>query len=339
MNHEQLSFFNQQLAAMLKSGLPLEGSLKQLSSSMRRGKLRDEIEKLEADLEQGVPLEEALGRRKLPELYVAMLRAGIKSGDLPGVLTLAADYYGNLQTTWLRLKGLMVYPGIVLVTSLLVSAFVATIYTHMIKETSAAFGSILLFGREGAPSFGALLIQVWFPVILLGLTTLAFILLLSIRSWRRAARWRLPGFREASLSQLASTLATMLEHGADLDAALDVAVKNESHPGARRELALWRQRLASGARRFTDVALHGTLAPSLFVWLVTSAGENWARGFRRAAELYDGRAKYRIELALYAALPVTILLLAAIIGSEMAPLLKGFAQFMRAMTSTDDNFQ
>ncbi len=127
MNHEQLAFFNQQLAAMLKSGLPLEGSLKQLSASMRRGKLRDEITRLEADLEQGTPLEEALGRRKLPELYVAMLRAGIKSNDLPGVLTLAADYYGTLHTTWLRLKGLMVYPGIVLFTSLLVSLFLAII--------------------------------------------------------------------------------------------------------------------------------------------------------------------------------------------------------------------
>ena len=106
MNHEQLSFFNQQLAAMLKSGLPLESSLKQLSSSMRRGALRAEVEALEADLAQGVSLDEALGRRKLPELYVAMLRAGLKSNDLPGVLTQAADYYAHLHTTWLRLKGL-----------------------------------------------------------------------------------------------------------------------------------------------------------------------------------------------------------------------------------------
>src|SRR4051812_28829757 len=73
MNHEQLAFFNQQLAAMLKSGLPLESSLKQLSASMQRGRLRDEIQQLETDLEQGSPLDEALGRRKLPELYVAML--------------------------------------------------------------------------------------------------------------------------------------------------------------------------------------------------------------------------------------------------------------------------
>jgi type II secretory pathway component PulF len=330
MNHEQLAFFNQQLAAMLKSGLPLEGSLKQLSATMRRGTLRDEITRLEADLEQGTPLEEALGRRKLPELYVAMLRAGIKSNDLPGVLTLAADYYGTLHTTWLRLKGLMVYPGIVLVTSLLVSAFVAVIYTHMIRESSSAFGDLGFLGQNQF-SLVPLLLQVWFPVILLGLTTLAFVLLLTIRRWRHSARWRLPGFREASLSQLAATLATMLEHGTDLDAALDVAQKNENNVRAKSELRAWRQRLANGARRFTDIAQPGTLVPPLFIWLVTGAGENWARGFRRAAELYDSRAKYRVELALYAALPLSILLIAAIIGLEMAPLMRSFAQFMHEL--------
>jgi len=339
MNHEQLSFFNHQLAAMLKSGLPLESALKQLSASMRRGQLRTEVEQLEADLAQGAPLEEALDRRQLPELYVAMLRAGIKGNDLPGVLTLAADYYGHQHATWLRLKGLMVYPGIVLVTSLGVSTFIAVIYTHLIKETSSAFGSILFIGREGAPNFGVLLMQVWFPVILIGLTTITFVLLLSVRSWRHTARWKLPGFREASLSQLAGTLATMLDRGVDLDSAIQVAVTNESLPSARRELTLWQQRLASGARRFTDIVRPGSLVPPLFVWLVMSAGENWARGFRRAAELYDSRARYRIEMALYAALPVTILLLAVVIGTEMTPLLKGFVQFMRAMTSTDETFQ
>ena len=308
---------------------------------MRRGKLCDEIEKLEADLEQGTPLEEALGRRKLPDLYVAMLRAGIKSNDLPGVLTLAADYYGNLHTTWLRLKGLMVYPGIVLVTSLFVAAFIAMIYTHMVSDSGGILDFLPTFtlaseaARESRPGFASLLLQVWLPVILLGFTTLAFFLVMSIRSWRHAARWKLPGFREASLSQLASTLATMLEHGADLDAAFEVVQKNENHEGARRELSLWRQRLSMGARSFADIARPGVMVPSLFVWLVTGAGENWARGFRRAAELYDVRAKHRIELALYAALPVSILLLAGIIATEIAPLLKGFVQFMNSMIHTD----
>jgi len=327
MNHEQLAFFNQQLAAMLKSGLPLESALKQLSASMHRGRLRGEIERLEADLEQGVPLDEALGRRQLPELYVAMLRAGIKGNDLPGVLTLAADYYNQLHTTWLRLKGLMVYPGIVLVTSLLVSTFVAFIYTRMIENASPAFEEFRMGGR-GSGGMTSLLIQVWLPVMFLGVTTILFAILLSVRSWRHYARWKLPGFREASLAQLASTIATMLEHGANLDAALEVAQRNERHAGMRRELAAWRQRLAQGTRSFAEIARSGPIAPALFVWLVTAAGENWAHGFRRAAEVYDARSKYRVEMALLAALPVMVLFIAGIIGTEMTPLIKSFAQMM-----------
>ena len=73
----------------------------------------------------------------------------------------------------------------------------------------------------------------------------------------------------------------------------------------------------------------GPLAPSLFIWLVTAAGENWVHGFRRAAEVYEARSKYRVELALLAALPVMILLVAGIIGLEMTPLIHSFAQFMQ----------
>jgi type II secretory pathway component PulF len=129
----------------------------------------------------------------------------------------------------------------------------------------------------------------------------------------------------------------MLEHGANLDAALDVAQRNESDLAAKRELALWRQRLASGTQRFADMVQSSVLVPPLFVWLVAGAGENWSRGFRRAAEIYDARAKYRVELALYAALPVAILLLASIIGLEMAPVMKAFVQFMRDMTSMEND--
>lgn len=325
MNHEQLAFFNQQLAAMLQSGLPLEASLKQLSATMARGPFRDEIQRLEAELEQGVPLDEALGRRQLPDLYVAMLRAGLQANNLPAVLTQAADYYGHLHTNWQRLKGLMVYPGLVLGTSLVVSAFLAVICTSMVREASEAFGDMMFSPR---PFLGtsALLFQVWLPFIALCFTAAAFTLLLTVRRFRHYARWKLPAFREASLAQLGFSLATMLEQGTDLNTALEIVERNESNDGARRELAQWRQRLAGGARQFSEVAQTGALVPALFVWLVSSAGENWARGFRQAANIYDARAKYRMDLALYAALPVVILLLAGLISAEMAPLLRSFIQ-------------
>ena len=67
MNLDEMTFANRQLADMLKSGTPLEGSLHQLCSSMDRGKLRGEFQELGKDLTRGTPLEEALEKRKLPE--------------------------------------------------------------------------------------------------------------------------------------------------------------------------------------------------------------------------------------------------------------------------------
>ena len=43
MNYDEFAFFNQQLAAMLREGIPLEGALKQLCAGMRSGALRVEI--------------------------------------------------------------------------------------------------------------------------------------------------------------------------------------------------------------------------------------------------------------------------------------------------------
>ena len=60
MNLDELTFANRQLADMLKSGVPLEGSLHQLCSTMNRGALRGELEALERDLTQGTPLEKAV---------------------------------------------------------------------------------------------------------------------------------------------------------------------------------------------------------------------------------------------------------------------------------------
>jgi type II secretory pathway component PulF len=93
MNHDEFAFFNQQLASMLRDGIPLEGAIKQLCAGMKTGTLRAELELLERELADGTPLPAALARRKLPVFYLRMLELGARSNDLPGVLTLLADHY------------------------------------------------------------------------------------------------------------------------------------------------------------------------------------------------------------------------------------------------------
>jgi len=90
MNYDEFAFFNQQLAATLRDGIPLEGALSRLCADMRRGALRSELERLEADLARGRPMAEALAERRLPDLYKRLVIVGAKSNDMPGALTLLA---------------------------------------------------------------------------------------------------------------------------------------------------------------------------------------------------------------------------------------------------------
>src|SRR5580692_6856868 len=132
MKNDEFAFFNQQLAAMLRDGIPLEGALKRLCEDMGRGRLRDELQALEADLARGTPMAEALQSRRLPEIYKRMILVGVKSGDLPGALTMLADYFQRQNDLLARLRSLMVYPLIVLLVSFLISSLLAVIWMEVI---------------------------------------------------------------------------------------------------------------------------------------------------------------------------------------------------------------
>ena len=335
MKLDELAFFNQQLAGMLRSGIPLEGSLRQLSKEMRRGQLRAEVEALERDLASGIPLAEAISKRRLPLLYAQMLRLGAASNNLPAVLTVLADYYHKANATWSRLKTLLIYPGIVLAASLVLSIALAMVFSHVVQELAGIFGEFAINpGRM--PRWFRLVINLWYPVLLIGLVALAFISLWIFPRFRHWMRWRFPGFKEASLSQTASGIALMLENGSTLNQTLDLVRQVEDRSPAEGEIARWQRRLAEGRKQFADIAADGKLFPPMFIWLVSGSGEDWISGFRQAAEVYYARSIYKIELMLYAVLPVAILALGILIITQVVPLARLFFGAMAGMTSMDN---
>ena len=72
MKYDEFAFFNQQLAAMLRDGIPLEGALRRLCDDMRRGALRDELQALEADLAKGTPMVDASGPKNFARISLSM---------------------------------------------------------------------------------------------------------------------------------------------------------------------------------------------------------------------------------------------------------------------------
>ena len=193
MKLDEFAFFNQQLAAMLRDGIPLESALGQLCSSMRRGELRDELEKLRADLANGVPIKQALAARKLPPFYVQMMQVGVQSNDLPGVLTLVADYYQSGNLIWTRLKGLMVYPVIVLGATLVLSVLIAVLLGTTAGIMPSAWSD--LFGGASLPALTKLSMRttpigLWLPVVVVALLCVAVVVVAVSPRLQSRLRWR-----------------------------------------------------------------------------------------------------------------------------------------------------
>lgn len=335
MKTDEFAFVNRQLAGMVQAGIPLEGGLRRVTADMGRGPLRDELMALEADLAQGLPLAEALGKRRLPPLYVHLLRIGARSDDLAGALNLTADYYQRTHNLTTRLKGLAVYPLLVLAAGLALSVMITAIIVAVMGEFELNPG-IFGFGEDSGPGPADPIIALWFMPAVLTLLTAAVVIVLAVPRWRTALRDRWPGFKDARLAQIASTLSLLVQRDGNLNDALGLVQNLEAGTRAADDLALWQTRLAAGQGRFAEFAVPGKFFPPLFLWLVASAGENLAAGFQRAADLYQMRAAYRVELMLYAFLPVSVLMLGVMLIGQIAPLMRFFVGMMNALGGFGD---
>jgi type II secretory pathway component PulF len=329
MNYDEFAFFNQQLAAMLRDGIPLEGALKQLCAGMKTGPLRGELQQLEADLARGTPLNAALAKRKLPEFYRRMLELGARSNDLPGVLTLVADYYHRTNALWTRLKGLMVYPLIVILVSLGVTLMLSLTFSHFLPA---------FFEQSLLKPPGLLVATMWVPPLALGTLALLGIAAVAIPRSRAWLRWNLPAFREASLAQLASAMALMLKNGTTLADSLALAEGLEgATPAGKAMLAQWRLLVENGSGKPVQWPASTRPFPPLFLWLVQKSGEDVATGFQKAADIYQARAAYRIELALYGVLPVAILFLGQMVFWQVMPLMRTLIWLMNMLGNVSGN--
>jgi type II secretory pathway component PulF len=317
MKTDEFAFFNQQLAAMLRDGIPLEGALRRLAQEMRAGELRNELQALETDLVKGTPMADALAARQLPELYKRMILVGVKSGDLPGALTMLADYFQRQNTVWTRLKSMMTYPLIVMFVAFLISLVLAFAWGCVIgpafKDIFAGMGIMM----PAATLFALSTLQViWVFPVTLGILFAAMVSAIFLPVMRTKILWRLPAFKEASVSRIASALVLLMKNGVNLPDALGLVEQLEPSPATAADLQQWRRKLAAGVTKFSEVAAGNKMIPPMFVWIVSGAGENLLEGFNRAAEIYHARALYRTEVALYSVLPIASLFLGVVVLSQ-----------------------
>lgn len=333
MKLDEFAFVNQQLAGMLQSGMPLEGALKELCQGSASGKLKAELTALEKDLAAGRSLEDAIATRELPELYQQAIKAGARANDLPSVLSSLASHYARLHSAWERVRGILVYPVLVLLTATLVSLVASFFVSKLIHLFAPEFfdRAIWVWGRNRSEfiSTQALLWQTWTPTACLAVASLVALALVRIKSIPRRLNWWLPALREVQLSNFASSMSVMLRGGVPLPESLALLGASHREDPLGPELDGLHERVRAGEKSVATVLKPSRLIPPLFAWAVSSSGNDLAAGFDKAADIYERRARYRTDLMLNLFLPVAIVVLGMIIVMQALPLFRWLGTMMQ----------
>lgn len=230
---QELATFTQQLANLLRAGMPLTMALQSMVSLSSKGIPSEVARQLKQDVTEGRSLSDAMGRQStiFPPLVVNMVRAGEKSGALEEVLRRQASHFERFADVQAKFKSAMIYPLVVLSVGV---ALVVFFMTALLPKFMNLFESIPGFELPASTrlliGMSRFLSQWWWALLLLGVVLgFVFIRYRATPSGRRnldRLKLSLPVFGKVTrlnlFGQFARTLGTLLKNGVPVLEALRI---------------------------------------------------------------------------------------------------------------------
>jgi len=320
--------FSQELAALLKAGLPLFQSLDVMLERQKNPAFRQSLQAVREKVKSGIALSEAFAQEGdlYPPIFAASLVAGERSGNLDQVLRRFSGHLRLNQALKKKAISASVYP-VVLLTMMV--ALVAILLVWVIPQFRSFFEGL---GAE-LPLPTRILLAVASAVrsnvlwIVLGLGMAG----LSVVYWLRregsgmaldAALLRVPYFgglmRMYATSQLMRTLSTLLAGGLPLLNALEVAAASIGNRAMARAVGTATGRIREGAS--LTVALESTgMLESLPLEMVTVGEQTGALGdmLNAVSDFYDEDLDTQMAAVLALVEPVLLVLMAIIVAGML----------------------
>ncbi len=320
------------LAGLLSAGLPLSRALT-AAASVSRGPVADRLTAVRERVARGDNLATALAAHPdlFSPLYVGLVRAGERSGDLDGTFTRLAAQLEREDELRSTLVSAAIYPVLLAIVGtaavLILLLFVLPRFAGVLQGA----GARLPRSTEALLAFSALAQRYWFLCLVPPFAVVAAI------GWVRtsaagARAWasmllRAPLVRELRRDLLAARFARMtsvlLAGGAPVLSALDDAAASMPDPLARDDILRLRARVREGASMQRAVGDSPVFTP-LLAQLV-ALGEETGRleeFMRKAAELFEQRGERAIARLVALAEPAMIIVLGVVVGSVALSLLQ-----------------
>ncbi|MBT4928597.1 MAG: type II secretion system F family protein [Cellvibrionales bacterium] len=228
----EITLFTQQLALLLKAGVPIRRCFTILAHSVKKPAFRQVILDINNDIYLGDSLAKALQNhpRLFNAIFCNMVEAGETSGTLIQILGRLAKYQQQDQSIKKRIRKALTYPFIVLIVALAVSAIMLTQVIPNFAKTYSKLSGELPYITQFVIDLSENFIQAS-PLILTSLLALIVIGKLMLRRSQQAVFFidslliRLPLIgpllRKIILGRFISTLATTISAGLPMVTALE----------------------------------------------------------------------------------------------------------------------
>lgn len=293
------------LAALLRAGLPLARALG-AAAHVAGGSARDATAAVRARVERGSSLADALaGYPSLfSPLYVGLVRAGERSGDLAGAFARLAEQLERDERLRSRLLSLSVYPLILAAAGSValgvLAFFVLPRFAELLRDTGATLprSTALVLGVATAAK------RAW-PVFIALIAVLPLVISWARRTEegrRTASRLllELPLIstlrRQALGARVARLVGVLLGGGAPLLSALDETVECLPDPLTRDELLRIRTQVREGVSLNKSLSEGGFFHPLLSQLVAVGEESGRLQEFLlKAAELFEERTERGVQ--------------------------------------------
>src|SRR5713101_2411333 len=180
--------FNQQLAALLRAGIPILQAITMLRRRSASVRLRAVLEEVEEAIRGGSALSQAFASQGniFPRIYTASILAGERSGALDEVLNRYVTYMRRNVGLRRKIRGALAYPLFLLFASGLMVTFLTLYVVPRMSDLFAGFGTELPMVTQIVVGLSKWLSSnvIWFGPLFIGGTAILFL-------WSRTARGRL----------------------------------------------------------------------------------------------------------------------------------------------------
>ena len=327
---EDVVIFSKQFATMVKAGLPILQVLSMLRDQLENPSLKEVIEDIRKKLEGGVTLSTCFNNypKLFDNVYVNLIKAGEASGKLYVFLLKIVDSLEKKEKIKKKIKGALMYPGIMFSVAITVSAFmlvkVVPVFAKMYdgmgielpKATAVIMGmSDFLRGTGGMLLFLCLIIGFFvFRYLTTKNATIQY-------KWHKQVL-KLPVFGDMILKSLLARISLILGNlsaaGVNLLESLEIAKSVSNNVVVTEALENVKKGVFSGDT-LTKLFLKEPLFPPTFSQLI-SVGEQTGQldeMFNSVASYYEEEFDSSVDNMSSLIEPIMIVFMGIMIGGLM----------------------